>query len=81
MKDLEKALRGVTRTAQERFRRAFDDINAQFTRIFEMEQAENKSVDASGLLAMEGASRLFQEQLELCLVSFSAKKPLGRSGR
>ena len=35
MKDLEKALRGVTRTAQERFRRAFDDINAQFTRIFE----------------------------------------------
>jgi chromosome segregation protein len=35
VKDLEKALRGMTRTAQERFTQAFDEINAQFSRIFE----------------------------------------------
>jgi chromosome segregation protein len=35
MKDLEKALRGVTRSAQERFRQAFEDINVRFTEIFE----------------------------------------------
>ncbi len=35
MKDLDKALRGVTRTAQERFRQAFEDINASFGQIFE----------------------------------------------
>ena len=35
MKDLEKALRGVTRTAQERFRQAFEDISIRFGEIFE----------------------------------------------
>src|SRR5437870_3214825 len=35
MKDLEKALRGVTRTAQERFRQAFEDINVRFGELFE----------------------------------------------
>ena len=34
IKDLEKALRGMTRTAQERFQEAFDDINRHFTEIF-----------------------------------------------
>jgi len=34
IKDLEKALRGMTRTAQERFQEAFDDINRHFTNIF-----------------------------------------------
>jgi chromosome segregation protein len=34
IKDLEKALRGMTRTAQERFQEAFDDINRHFTDIF-----------------------------------------------
>ena len=35
IKDLEKALRGMTRTAQERFAEAFQHINAQFVQIFE----------------------------------------------
>ena len=34
IKDLEKALRGMTRTAQERFQEAFDDINRHFANIF-----------------------------------------------
>jgi len=34
IKDLEKALRGMTRTAQERFQEAFDDINRHFSEIF-----------------------------------------------
>ena len=34
IKDLEKALRGMTRTAQERFQEAFDDINRHFSNIF-----------------------------------------------
>ncbi len=35
IKDLEKALRGMTRTAQERFQQAFQEINGHFGRIFE----------------------------------------------
>jgi chromosome segregation protein len=35
IKDLEKALRGMTRTAQERFAQAFDEINRHFSNIFE----------------------------------------------
>ena len=35
IKDLEKALRGMTRTAQERFVQAFEEINGHFSRIFE----------------------------------------------
>ncbi len=35
IKDLEKALRGMTRTAQERFLQAFEEINREFGRIFE----------------------------------------------
>jgi chromosome segregation protein len=34
IKDLEKALRGMTRTAQERFQEAFEDINRHFSGIF-----------------------------------------------
>ncbi|HSE03513.1 MAG TPA: chromosome segregation protein SMC [Methylomirabilota bacterium] len=34
IKDLEKALRGMTRTAQERFQEAFEDINRHFSNIF-----------------------------------------------
>jgi chromosome segregation protein len=34
MKDLEKALKGMTRTAQERFQEAFEDINRHFAEIF-----------------------------------------------
>jgi chromosome segregation protein len=34
MKDLEKALRGVTRTAQERFHQAFEEIGRRFGEIF-----------------------------------------------
>jgi chromosome segregation protein len=34
IKDLEKALRGMTRTAQERFQEAFDDINRHFAELF-----------------------------------------------
>ena len=32
IKDLEKALRGMTRTAQERFTQAFEEINGHFGR-------------------------------------------------
>src|SRR5207244_10206591 len=35
IKDLEKALRGMTRTAQDRFAQAFDEINGHFGRLFE----------------------------------------------
>jgi chromosome segregation protein len=35
IKDLEKALRGMTRTAQERFVQAFEEINRRFGEIFE----------------------------------------------
>ena len=35
IKDLEKALRGMTRTAQERFLQAFEQINREFSRLFE----------------------------------------------
>jgi chromosome segregation protein len=35
IKDLEKALRGMTRTAQERFLQAFEEINTRFGQIFE----------------------------------------------
>ncbi|MFI4943611.1 MAG: chromosome segregation protein SMC, partial [Burkholderiales bacterium] len=35
IKDLEKALRGMTRTAQDRFAQAFEEINTHFGRIFE----------------------------------------------
>jgi chromosome segregation protein len=35
IKDLEKALRGMTRTAQERFQQAFVEVNGHFGRIFE----------------------------------------------
>jgi chromosome segregation protein len=35
IKDLEKALRGMTRTAQERFLQAFQEINGRFAEIFE----------------------------------------------
>lgn len=49
VKDLEKALRGMTRTAQERFAQAFEEINAQFSqmfaRLFEGGRAELRLVD------------------------------------
>jgi chromosome segregation protein len=35
IKDLDKALRGMTRTAQDRFAQAFQEINGHFSRIFE----------------------------------------------
>jgi len=35
IKDLEKALRGMTRTAQDRFAQAFQEINTHFSKIFE----------------------------------------------
>ena len=35
MKDLERALRGMTRTAQERFQEAFEEINRHFGQIFQ----------------------------------------------
>ncbi|MGH7308632.1 MAG: chromosome segregation protein SMC [Candidatus Rokuibacteriota bacterium] len=35
IKDLEKALRGMTRTAQDRFAQAFQEINREFSRLFE----------------------------------------------
>jgi chromosome segregation protein len=50
IKDLEKALRGMTRTAQERFAQAFEEINGHFGRIFarlfEGGRAELKLVEA-----------------------------------
>ncbi len=48
LKDLEKALRGMTRTAQDRFQEAFDDINRHFghifSRLFEGGRAELRMV-------------------------------------
>jgi chromosome segregation protein len=48
IKDLEKALKGMTRTAQERFQDAFDDINRHFgnlfARLFEGGRAELRMV-------------------------------------
>jgi chromosome segregation protein len=48
IKDLEKALRGMTRTAQERFQEAFNDINRHFghifSRLFEGGRAELRMV-------------------------------------
>ncbi len=35
IKDLDRALRGMTRTAQERFEEAFEEINRHFARIFQ----------------------------------------------
>ena len=50
MRDLEKALRGMTRTAQERFLEAFEAINRNFqelfTRLFEGGRAELRMVEA-----------------------------------
>ncbi len=50
VKDLEKALRGMTRTAQERFTQAFDEINRHFSeifgRLFEGGRAELRLVEA-----------------------------------
>jgi chromosome segregation protein len=50
IKDLEKALRGMTRTAQDRFVQAFDEINRHFGRLFERlfegGRAELKLVEA-----------------------------------
>jgi chromosome segregation protein len=50
IKDLEKALRGMTRTAQERFTQAFEQINAHFKelfeRLFEGGRAELRLVEA-----------------------------------
>jgi chromosome segregation protein len=49
-RDLEKALRGMTRTAQERFMEAFEAINRNFqdlfTRLFEGGRAELRLVEA-----------------------------------
>jgi chromosome segregation protein len=49
MRDLEKALRGMTRTAQERFLQAFEEINRNFqglfTRLFEGGRAELRLVE------------------------------------
>jgi chromosome segregation protein len=50
IKDLEKALRGMTRTAQERFTQAFEEINRHFSeifqRLFEGGRAELRLVEA-----------------------------------
>ena len=50
MKDLDRALRGMTRTAQERFAEAFEAINRNFqelfTRLFEGGRAELRLVEA-----------------------------------
>ena len=50
VRDLEKALRGMTRTAQERFMEAFEAINRNFqelfTRLFEGGRAELRLVEA-----------------------------------
>jgi chromosome segregation protein len=50
IKDLEKALRGMTRTAQERFIQAFEEINRHFgeifQRLFEGGRAELRLVEA-----------------------------------
>jgi chromosome segregation protein len=50
IKDLDKALRGMTRTAQERFAQAFEEINGHFSqifaRLFEGGRAELRLVEA-----------------------------------
>src|SRR5439155_1764581 len=50
IKDLEKALRGMTRSAQERFAQAFQDVNRHFgelfERLFEGGRAELRLVEA-----------------------------------
>ena len=50
IKDLEKALRGMTRSAQERFAQAFQDVNRHFVelfeRLFEGGRAELRLVEA-----------------------------------
>jgi chromosome segregation protein len=50
IKDLEKALRGMTRTAQDRFTQAFEEINRHFSeifqRLFEGGRAELRLVEA-----------------------------------
>jgi len=50
VRDLDKALRGMTRTAQERFLKAFEEINRNFqglfTRLFEGGRAELRLVEA-----------------------------------
>jgi chromosome segregation protein len=50
IKDLERALRGMTRTAQERFQQAFEEINRHFqdifSRLFEGGRAELRMVEA-----------------------------------
>ncbi len=50
IKDLEKALRGMTRSAQERFAQAFEEINRHFSgifeRLFEGGRAELRLVEA-----------------------------------
>ena len=50
IKDLERALRGMTRTAQERFTQAFEEINRHFSeifqRLFEGGRAELRLVEA-----------------------------------
>jgi chromosome segregation protein len=50
IKDLEKALRGMTRTAQDRFAQAFEEINRHFgeifQRLFEGGRAELRLVEA-----------------------------------
>jgi chromosome segregation protein len=72
IKDLEKALRGMTRTAQERFSQAFEEINGHFGRIFarlfEGGRAELRLVEAEEggdpldtgveLMAQPGGKRL-----------------------
>jgi len=49
VKDLERALRGMTRTAQERFQQAFDEVNRHFqdifSRLFEGGRAELRMVE------------------------------------
>jgi chromosome segregation protein len=49
IKDLERALRGMTRTAQDRFREAFDQVNRHFgeifARLFEGGRAELRMVE------------------------------------
>src|SRR4030095_638381 len=52
IRDLERALRGMTRTAQERFAQAFEEVNGHFGRIFarlfEGGRAELRLVEAEG---------------------------------
>ncbi|MBI4587643.1 MAG: chromosome segregation protein SMC [Candidatus Rokubacteria bacterium] len=66
IKDLEKAIRGMTRTAQERFREAFEAINGHFsqlfTRLFEGGRAELRPVEAEeGEDALEAGIELMAQ--------------------